>query len=170
CAPNIIIHARGTTELGNIGLFAGAPLIAALVDIFLPGKFIVQGVNNYPALVAGYLIGGSPSGARNMADQVNRAAKQCPGSKVFLTGYSQGAQVTHLAANLIPSNIRNIIAGIVVFGDPKKGQAFPGTLNNNVLTVCNFGDLICEGIPLPIGTHLTYFTEAPRAAQYIKAR
>ena len=45
CAPNIIIHARGTTELGNIGLFAGAPLIASLVDIFLPGKFIVQGVN-----------------------------------------------------------------------------------------------------------------------------
>lgn len=105
-----------------------------------------------------------------MAAQVDRAANQCPGSRVFLSGYSQGAQVTHKAAALIPAKQHSIIAGIVVFGDPMAGVAFPDTLNNNVLTICNNGDLICDGIPLPTGPHYDYAKTTPRAASYIKAR
>ncbi|RPB18955.1 cutinase-domain-containing protein [Terfezia boudieri ATCC MYA-4762] len=169
CAPNIIIFARGTSETGNMGIGVGVPLQNA-VDADLPGRVIYQGVNNYPADVAGYLSGGSDTGAKNMAGQVNRAAIQCPGSRVFLSGYSQGAQVTHKAAALIPASQREIVAGIVVFGDPNEGDAFPGTLNNNVLSICYPGDLICRGLPVPIGPHFDYAKAAPQAAAYIKAR
>ena len=127
-------------------------------------------LSSYIADVAGYFAGGSTSGANNMVAQISRAAVQCPGSRVFLSGYSQGAQVTHRAASLIPASLYHIIGGIVVFGDPFKGRAFPGALNNNVLTICNNGDLICEGIPLPIGPHLNYAWTTPQAADYIKAR
>ena len=105
-----------------------------------------------------------------MASQVNRAATQCPGSRVFLSGYSQGAQVTHKAAALIPVSQHKIVAGIVVFGDPEKGDGFPGTLNDNALTICNRGDLICLGLPFPYGSHLEYEKTTPRAAAYIKDR
>lgn len=105
-----------------------------------------------------------------MASQVNRAAAQCPGSRVFLSGYSQGAQVVHKAAALIPTAQRAMVGGIVVFGDPNKGDAFPGTLNSNVLTICNQGDYICDGIPLPIGSHLEYASTTTVAAAWIKAR
>ncbi|KAF8456044.1 cutinase-domain-containing protein [Kalaharituber pfeilii] len=170
CAPNIIIHARGTFEEGNMGSGVGVPLIAAVDAELGSGKAIYQGVNNYPADVAGYLIGGSRTGAQNMADQVARAASQCPGSRVFLSGYSQGAQVAHLAAASIPVSLYSVVAGFIFFGDPYEGDPLPGVLNNNVLTICNDGDLICDGLPLPIGSHLDYAKTTPRAAQWIKER
>ena len=46
------------------------------------------------------------------------------------------------------------LGGIVVFGDPNKGDRFPGTLNNNVMTICDVADPICYGVPLPVGEHL----------------
>jgi hypothetical protein len=48
------------------------------------------------------------------------------------------------------SNADGRIAGIVVFGDPNRGDNFPGTLNDNVLTICDLADPICYGVPLPI--------------------
>ena len=105
-----------------------------------------------------------------MAQQVNRAATQCPGSRVFLCGYSQGAQVAHKAAKLIPASQYHIVYGFVFFGDPNKGQSLPGSLNNNILTICNEGDLICDGLPFPIGSHLLYAVTTPVAAAWIKAR
>lgn len=103
-----------------------------------------------------------------MAAQVSRAATQCKGSRVFLSGYSQGAQVAHKAAKLIPTSLYGIIGGFVLFGDPNEGDALPGTLNKNVLTICNDGDLICDGWPLPFGSHLEYAPTAPAAAAWIK--
>ncbi|KAI5801245.1 cutinase, partial [Geopyxis carbonaria] len=129
-----------------------------------------QGVNNYPADIPGYLAGGSRNGARNMVSQVARAVSQCSGNRVFLIGYSQGSQVAHLAAaDILSSQYGVINCGFVFFGDPNKGNPLPGP-HNNVFTIRNIGDLICEGIPLPIGTHLTYQTEAPRAAGWIGQR
>ena len=44
CAPNILIFARGTTEVGNMGKGVGVPLIIEL-DAALAGRVIFQGVN-----------------------------------------------------------------------------------------------------------------------------
>lgn len=80
---------------------------------------------------------------------------------------SQGAQVAHKGAAKVPSSIYSQIAGAVVFGDPFNGQPFPGTINKNVKTFCRVGDLICLGIPLPIGVHLEYGADAAAAAQWV---
>jgi len=168
CNDIIIIYARGTTEAGNVGPEVG-PLFFSNLTQIRPGKVLVQGVD-YRADVWGYLLGGSDSGAKNMANLIGRAASQCPTSKIVLSGYSQGAQVTHKAANLISSSLYPKIAAIVVFGDPKKGTPFPGSLNNNVKTFCNNGDLICDGLPLPTPEHLTYENNAPEAAAFVASR
>lgn len=50
------------------------------------------------------------------------------------------------------------------------GDAFPGTLNNNVKTFCNEGDLICDGLPIPLGPHGSYELNADDAAKYVADR
>lgn len=170
CGPAILIYARGTTQSGNIGDKPGIKFAKDFVSA-IPGS-IVQGVLPYPADVFGYLAGGSAEGAQAMASLTAKAASQCPGSKIILSGYSQGAQVVHKAAALISSSLYSRVAAIVLYGDPKRGDRFPGTLNNNVLTICNDGDLICEGLPLPFGSHQGdhYEPTVAKAVAYIKAR
>ncbi|RPA90671.1 cutinase [Choiromyces venosus 120613-1] len=167
CGSVLVIYARGTTEAGNVGLIAGPPFFRTLDD--LVDDLAVQGVD-YPADVAGYLAGGSTAGATTMANLVAKAVSSCPNTKIVLSGYSQGAQVTHLAAAKIPASSYPRIAAIVVFGDPYEGYAFPGTLNNNVKTFCNVGDKICLGLPIVLAPHLTYGLDADEAAEYVAAR
>ncbi|PWW77665.1 Carbohydrate Esterase Family 5 protein [Tuber magnatum] len=168
CNDIIVIFARGTTEPGNVGDDVGPSFFDALAALE-PGRVIVQGVN-YPADILGYLQGGSDSGASDMADLVGRAASQCPDSKIVLSGFSQGAQVTHKAAKKIPTSLQPKVAAIVLFGDPNNGAAFPGTLNANVKTFCHEGDLICHGLPIPTEAHLHYEDDAPEAAAFVAAR
>ncbi|RPB06008.1 cutinase-domain-containing protein [Choiromyces venosus 120613-1] len=169
CDDVIVIFARGTTELGNVGDGVGPAFFDALVALE-PGRVIIQGVNDYPADIWGYLGGGSDSGAKDMANSVQRAATQCPTSKIVLSGFSQGAQVTHKAAKLISTALYPKVAAIVLFGDPKNGDAFPGSLNANVKTFCRHGDLICDGLPIPTDAHSHYEDDGPEAAAYVAAR
>ncbi|RPA81875.1 cutinase-domain-containing protein [Ascobolus immersus RN42] len=170
CGSVIFIYARGTTQEGNIGQNPGVALTAALKSAI--SNTIIQGVLPYKADVAGYLAGGSAEGASAMASLTARAASQCPSAKIVLSGYSQGAQVVRKAAAQINSSLHGRISAIVTFGDPKKGDAYPGALNNKNLVICNSGDLICDGIPLPIGSHsgTEYEKRIPEAIAYIKAR
>lgn len=90
CTPNIVIFARGTFEPGELGAFVGPPLIKALEkDDF--SQWSLVGVP-YDANVPGDYCLGLPGGmvARDM---INQAAKKCPTSQLFLSGYSQGAMV-----------------------------------------------------------------------------
>ena len=59
-----------------------------------------------------------------MADSVRLAAVQCPGSRIVLSGFSQGAQVTHKAAQMIPE-LHAKVGAIVLFGDPNNGLFKP---------------------------------------------
>ncbi|KAI5805042.1 cutinase-domain-containing protein [Geopyxis carbonaria] len=167
CDDIIVIFARGTTEPGNVGDDVGPQFFDALVAAE-PGRVIVQGVDNYAADIWGFLGGGSDDGAADMAASVKLVATQCPNSKIWST-YSQGAQVTHKAAKLIPTNLYGLVGAIVLFGDPNNGDAFPGTLNKNVKTFCHDGDLICDGWPIPTDAHSTYENDAPAAAAYVAA-
>lgn len=76
----------GTTEPGNVGDDVGPSFFYELEKL-RPGKILIQGVNNYPASVWGYLTGGSDDGATDMAASVALAAKKCPNSKVVLSGF-----------------------------------------------------------------------------------
>jgi cutinase len=43
---------------------------------------------------------------------------QCPSSKVVMSGYSQGGQLVHNAAVLLPAAVTGNVAAAVIFGDP----------------------------------------------------
>jgi cutinase len=57
-----------------------------------------------------------------MAASVKLAAKQCPGSKVVMSGFSQGAQVTHKAAELLDQSLYSVVGAIVLFGKSDCGR------------------------------------------------
>jgi len=53
-----------TTTQGNVGILTGPPFFAAMAE-YINGTLAVQGVD-YPADIAGFLIGGSPIGVKVM--------------------------------------------------------------------------------------------------------
>lgn len=124
CKNLTLIFARGTTENGNIGDIVGPPFVDALVSMLGEAQVAVQGVNNYLANVQGFLAGGSATGSQDMAALIAQAMTQCPGTKLSVSGYSQGCQVAHNAANLITQAQTNFINSVVLFGDPDDGEAF----------------------------------------------
>ena len=67
CKNFTLIFARGTFESGNIGGIVGPPFVDALVSKLGSAQVAVQGVNNYPADIAGFQAGGSATGSANMA-------------------------------------------------------------------------------------------------------
>lgn len=86
CNPITILFARGTTELGNVGLFAGPPFFNALGALVGYSNVAVQGVN-YPADIPGYLLGGSASGTKTLAALLGTAASKCPDTQIVVGGY-----------------------------------------------------------------------------------
>jgi cutinase len=86
CKTVTIIFARGTTELGNVGTFAGPPFFNAVGDILGDSNIAVQGVD-YGATIAGYLVGGDPAGASKLAALTNEAVSKCPSTQIVLSGY-----------------------------------------------------------------------------------
>lgn len=61
------------------------------------------------------------------------------------------------------------VSGIVMFGDPKNGQAIPGINAAKVKTYCNAGDIICAGGDLITLDHLIYARDASDAAKVVKS-
>ena len=109
CRPVTYIFARGTTEIGNMGLTVGPALESALETAFGANKVATQGVT-YPADVSGAITGATnPSaaqGAKTMASLTQQVLKACPSTKVILAGYSQGAEQVHGAlANLVSGQV-----------------------------------------------------------------
>jgi hypothetical protein len=86
CTPNILIFAKGTLEPGEFGILVGPPFTSKL-----PSGWSRHGVQ-YDADIPGDYCLGLPGGlvAR---DIINQAAQKCPNSKLFVSGYSQGAMV-----------------------------------------------------------------------------
>ena len=114
----------------------------------------MQGVNNYPADVQDFLAGGSVTGSQNMAALIAQAMTQCPQTKLCVSGYSQGAQVAHNAANLITPAQTNFINSVVLFGDPDDGEAFGKVSPSKVSTDCHlFGTYTLKLIFHEIESH-----------------
>jgi cutinase len=119
------------------------------------GRLAIQGVD-YSASISGFLSGGSSSGATTMASLINSTLSACPDTRLTLSGYSQGAQLVHLAAASLPASTTSKIASVVLFGDPKNGSAIAGVDASKVLTVCHAGDNICMGGDKIGIAHLNY--------------
>ncbi|CAG8983139.1 hypothetical protein HYALB_00004582 [Hymenoscyphus albidus] len=166
CPSMAVFYARGTFEIGNVGIITGPPFFQALAAYKNDTNHIaIQGVD-YPADVAGFKAGGSVDGANRMASLVNDTTSKCPNTQICLSGYSQGAQVVHLATTSLPSSTMSKISSIVLFGDPKNGTAIQGIDKGKVLTICHPGDNICAGGSKITRDHLSYGENAEAAAAF----
>lgn len=136
CAPMMLIFARGTTETGTMGTVAGPPLVAALGKAVGASNVATQGVP-YPADIPGFLAGGDAGGSKMMyvspsihqipatnsyhrAQMISTAVTNCPDSKIVMAGYSQGGQLVHNAAKMLPAATMAKVSSAIIFGDPSK--------------------------------------------------
>lgn len=84
-----------------------------------------------------------------------------------MSGYSQGGQLVHNAAAMLPASVMSGVAGAVIFGDPDDGQAVQGLDAAQTKIICHPGDAICAGTDTVLPAHLTYSENAGEAASFV---
>ncbi|KAL2076206.1 hypothetical protein VTL71DRAFT_1149 [Oculimacula yallundae] len=165
CKAMTVIFARGTTEQGNVGTLSGPPMFDALSKMVGPNNLAVQGVD-YAADIPGFLAGGDAKGSAKMAQLVTQAMTDCPDTQVVMSGYSQGGQVCHKAAAMLPPAMASKVSSVVIFGDPMNGKPVAGVSAAKTKVICHQGDNICAGGSQILQPHLTYSMNAGEAAQF----
>jgi hypothetical protein len=178
CPDYYVIDSRGSGEEGGTISPPGAKLVVAL-RAGLPGKTVKALPNGYPARggysilagarlkVPGAYFNSVNSGKVWLADAVPKLSTQCPGAKIVLTGYSQGAQVT---ADVVQHDgpFKGVLA-VVLFGDPyfngsdahvDRGSYRAGVdgglgkrpkfIGGHVYSYCHSNDPVCQSTANPI--------------------
>ena len=210
CAPTIVLVSRGSGESPNPGF--GQPGDAFVKQLRRADRFgptVAAIPNPYPAVglnwkipaQAANLVGAATKvpgfgayhasivqGKAFVRSQLLTLSQSCPGSRLFLAGYSAGAQVSADVYQALDPVTRSHVAGVVLFGDPyfrgtsADGQStyssrrhgalgqrpeFPPDTHGRVLSYCHGGDLVCQGLPGLTGSRHKYATPEPAlAAQY----
>lgn len=164
CADVDVVFARGTGEPTGVGTL-GQQFIDELRPQ-LGGRTVSSYGVNY---AADYDFLNAASGANDAAAHIQSMVSQCPGTRIVLGGYSQGAAVVDmlagipplgnkiggiqdkigdigstapLAADLVPS-----IAAVAVFGNPSTKFSIPVTssvFGGRAIDLCKDGDPICS--------------------------
>lgn len=112
-----------------------------------------------------------------------QALSSCPNSKVVMSGYSQGGQLVHNAAAMMPAAMMAKVSSVVIFGDPGQcrfsrccelqltpidnGKPVAGASAAKTKVICHTGDNICAGGDAILTPHLTYSTDAGTAAAFV---
>ena len=175
CADYIVLDSRGSTEHQDFTSPAGA-LFASKFRRLHPSASLSVLNNPYPAagglrtmLAAAAKLPGSTysksviQGTDWLYQELSELPTTCPVSLIFVTGYSQGAQV---AGDVALENRWNNIGGVILFGDPyfNPRESFDrgdyssinwGSLgirrvpfngpNPYVLSYCHLHDPVCQG-------------------------
>ncbi|KAK4160730.1 family 5 putative carbohydrate esterase [Cladorrhinum sp. PSN259] len=165
CPSVIYIHARGTTEGGNLGTMGDT--MAKYLEAKLGAANVwIQGVGGaYKAALLDNLAseGTTTAAINEMKNLLIRANTLCPQAKIVATGYSQGAALVGAAIRDSSAVIREQIKGVVLFGWTKNKQnngKIPNYPANRLLVYCESGDLVCSGTLIVLPAHLTYQDEA----------
>lgn len=83
-----------------------------------------------------------------------------------MSGYSQGGQLVHKAADIVGAAGMASVSSVVIFGDPLNGKQVTGA-GDKTKVVCHVGDNICDGGDLILLPHLTYSLDADAAAAFV---
>lgn len=130
---------------------------------------------DYAALVGTNALPGGTDAAseRMMATTLTNMASKCPDSTIVVGGYSQGAAVCHRGIEGLPANVKEQIAGVVLYGDTQKLQdrnQIPNFPKEKVKIICQPGDAVCLGTLAVLPAHLTYGVRANEGVQFLTAQ
>ncbi len=169
CPDVEVVFARGTSEPAGVGR-VGQALADALRPQLGSRTVGTYGVN-YPA---SYDFLNTAVGATDATNRIAFMAQQCPGTRIVLGGYSQGAAVIDMLAGVpplgnrvgnigsappLPGGLNGNVAAVAVFGNPATKFGNPvsaaGSFAGKALDLCANGDPICSGGRNPFA-HTSY--------------
>ncbi|KAF5577521.1 cutinase [Fusarium pseudocircinatum] len=114
CRNVTMIYARGMGGKGNVGEVNGVgPAIFNRLATLIggPQNLAVAGVK-YKANMKTVIQKAPREGGRAMTELINRAASQCPETKIVIMGHSVGGALVHQAAENITTEVTaRIVAG-----------------------------------------------------------
>lgn len=159
CPDVEVVFARGTAEAPGPGRVGHA--LADSLRNRLGGRTVgIYGVN-YPA---SYDFLNTAAGAIDATARISAMAAQCPGTRIVLGGYSQGAAVVDMLAGVpplgnrignigsappLPGGLNGNVAAVAVFGNPAAKFGNPvsasGSFAGKAIDLCADGDPICSG-------------------------
>ena len=158
CPDVEVVFARGTSEAPGVGRVGQA--LADSLRAQLGGRTVGTYGVNYPAT---YDFLNAAGGATDAENRIALMAQQCPGTRIVLGGYSQGAAVVDMLVGVPPlgNRIGNIgsapplagslngnVAAVAVFGNPATKFGNPvsatGSFAGKAIDLCADGDPICS--------------------------
>ena len=184
CPDVEVVFARGTSEAPGIGRVG-----VALADSIRAQSGLNVGTYGviYPAT---YDFLGAADGARDATNRIAVMAQQCPGTRIVLGGYSQGAAIVDMLAGIpplgnrigdlgsappLPGNLSGNVAAAAVFGNPSAKFGVPlsgsGQFAGKSIDMCSDGDPICSDGRNPFA-HTSYERSplVPQAAGFVVGR
>ncbi|WP_048630823.1 cutinase family protein [Mycolicibacterium aurum] len=158
CPDVEVVFARGTSEPPGVGRVGQA--LADQLRNQLGGRTVGTYGVNYPA---SYDFLFTADGAADATGRIALMAAQCPGTRIVLGGYSQGAAVVDMLAGVpplgnrigdigsappLPGGLTGNVAAVAVFGNPSAKFGSPlsrsGSFAGKALDLCADGDPICS--------------------------
>ena len=165
CPDIEVVFARGTDEAPGLGRVGGA-----FVDS-LRGKVGGRSVGVYAVgYPASFDFLAAAGGANDASGHIQYMMGACPGTRLVLGGFSQGAAVMDVIAavpfaaigfdNPLPPNAPDFVAGIAVFGNPSAKVGLPLTTSpvwgGRSIDLCNGGDPVCDSGGENVAAHSAY--------------
>ncbi len=153
CPAIEVIFARGTNDTPGLGR-VGDAFVSSLRGK-VGGRSVRGYAVNYPAT---YDFLAAANGANDASGRVQYMMNECPGTRLVLGGYSQGAAVIDVIAavpfpaigfnNPLPPNAPDFVAAIAAFGNPTAKVGLPMTSSpvwgGRSIDLCNGGDPVCS--------------------------
>ena len=185
CPDVDLVFARGTAEPPGLGRVGDA--LANALEPMLGGRSLGRYAVNYPA---SYNFLTTGQGADDARGHIAWMADNCPGTRIVLGGFSQGASAVSMLAGVPPVGQRigsigsapaldpalaGRVSAVAVFGNPGNrfgsSLASTGQFAGRAIDLCSPGDPIC-GAGLNRSAHSNY--ELPpypgQAASFIAGR
>ncbi|MGV0626185.1 cutinase family protein [Mycolicibacter minnesotensis] len=152
CPDVEVVFARGTNEPPGLGR-VGEGLVNSLRG--RTSRSVGAYAVNYPA---SYDFGRAADGANDASGHIMWMVENCPGTRLVLGGYSQGAAIIDIIAAApvpgfgftapLPPEAADHVAAVAVFGNPsnKIGQPLTNSpvYGYKTIDLCTDGDPICS--------------------------